>query len=146
AVPGFAVAGETRRDEGNPPVDGVHHGLAVRIEVMCCRLGPAAEDMVEAAGDQQSGEGAQETKAALALRFVQSGMPESGRRMPTDSRSAILAVADVEGAIDEDREAETGAGAELEDPHAALDAVTEGHETHAGKLGKHAAVAGGVTA
>ena len=50
----------------------------------------------------------------------------------------ILAVGDVERAVDQDGEAQAGAGAELEHADAALDAVAQRHQPHAGELRQHA--------
>ena len=52
----------------------------------------------------------------------------------------ILAVGDVERAVDQHREPEAGAGAELEHADAALDAVAQRHQPHAGELRQHAGV------
>src|SRR5690606_34566682 len=60
--------------------------------------------------------------------------PETGRRVPADRHAAIVALRYVEAAIDHHREAQAGAGAELQKPHAAFAAVTERHQPDAGKL------------
>ena len=56
--------------------------------------------------------------------------------MPADGAALVLAVGDVEGAVDQHREAQAGAGAELEKPDAPLDAVAERHQPDAGDLGE----------
>src|SRR4051794_21242662 len=67
-------------------------------------------------------------------------MAEAGRRVPADGGALELAVRDVERPVDQDGEAQAGAGAELERADAALDAVAERGEAHAGELRQHAGV------
>jgi hypothetical protein len=62
-----------------------------------------------------------------------SGSAYHGPTTPVGESQASFA-ADVERAIDQDIEGETGAGAELEHAHAALDAVTERDQSHPSKL------------
>src|SRR3954447_21151877 len=67
-------------------------------------------------------------------------MAEAGRRVPADGGPLVLAVRDVERPVDQDREAQARAGAELEHPDAALDAVAERGQAHAGELREHPGV------
>ena len=96
--------------------------------------------MVEPAGDDQPREGAEPRKAAFAFIFVQARMAKACRRIPADRAPLVLAIGDVERAIDEHREAKAGAGAEFEHADAALDAIAERHQAHARELRKRAAM------
>ncbi len=98
----------------------------------------ASENVIEPAGDEQPGERPREGETILAFIFMQAGMAEPGRRMPTDRLAAELAIGDVERAIDQHGETQPGAGAKLQHPHASLDAVGEGHQAHAGELRQQA--------
>ena len=146
AVPALAVAGEPRRDGADAAVDRMADGLAWAVDIVVGRLVVHEQDVVEPAGDEQAGEGAQPGEAALALIFVQARMAEAGRRMPADRHAAVLAVGDVERAVDQHREAQAGAGAELQHADAALDAVAERHQPHAGELRQRPGVRGDLAA
>ena len=54
--------------------------------------------------------------------------------MPADCHAAIIAVGNVESAVDENREAQAAAGAEFEHSDAPLDAIAESHQSDAGEL------------
>src|SRR5690606_34334664 len=73
-------------------------------------------------------------------------MLEAGRRVPADRQPTIFAVGDVEGTVDEDGEAQPGAAAKLQHSDAALDAVFERHQAHAGKLREGSGTGGDVAA
>jgi hypothetical protein len=96
------------------------------------------------AGEQQPGKRPQPTQAAFALVLVQSGMAKARRRMPADGKPAVLAVGDVHRPVDQNREPQAGPGAELQHADAALHAVSERHQPHAGKLRQRARVGGNV--
>lgn len=115
----------------------VLHRLAAWIIVAVRRHLHRAHRMVEPAGGDEPGEGAREGEAALALVFVQARMPEARRRMPADGMVAVVALRDVEPAIDHHREAQTAAGAELEDAVSPLDSVAQGHKPDARDLRQH---------
>ena len=102
--------------------------------------------MVETAGHHESREGAQPGKTALAFIFMQAGMLEAGRGVPSDRHAAKFAVGDIEGAVDEHGEAQSRSAAEFQHADAALDAVFERHQAHAGKLRKRPGPGGGVAA
>jgi hypothetical protein len=63
-------------------------------------------------------------------------MLEAGRRMPPDRHAAIITIGDVERPVDEHREAQPGAGAELQHANTAFNPVFERHQAHAGELGQ----------
>ena len=130
----LAIAGEPRRDRADAAVDRMADGLPRPVDIVLGRLVVHEQDVVEAAGDQQAGEGAQPGEPALAFILVQARMPEAGRRMPADRHAAILAVGDVQRPVDQHGEAQAGAGAEFEQADAALDAVAQRHQPHAGEL------------
>ena len=77
---------------------------------------------------------------------VQAGMAEARGRVPADRPALVLAVGDVERAVDEDGEAQPGPGAEFEHADAALDPVAERHQAHARELRQRAAMRGDVAA
>src|SRR5579884_2062002 len=108
--------------------------LARAVYVVIGRLVVHEEDVVEAACDHEAGESAQPGEAAFAFIFGKAGMLETGRRVPADRHAAILAIGDVEGAIDKRREAQARAGAKLQHSNAALEPVAERHEPDAGEL------------
>ena len=83
---------------------------------------------------------------ALPFVFVQARMPEAGRRIPADRHALVLAVGDVERAVDQRGEAQARAGAELQHADAALDAIAERHQPHAGELRQHAGALGDLAA
>ena len=66
--------------------------------------------------------------------------------MPADRLALILAIGDVEGAVDQDGEAQAAAGAEFEHPQAALEPVAQRHQPHAGELRQHAGALGDLSA
>ncbi len=66
--------------------------------------------------------------------------------MPSDGLSLEIAISDVEGAIDENGEAQPRTRAELQHANAALEAIAERHEPHAGELRKAAAPLGDLPA
>jgi len=88
-------------------MDRMADKLAWAIDVVIGGLVIHEEDMVEPACDHEAGKAAQPGEPAFALIFGEPGMLEAGRRMPADRHAAIVAIGDVEGAIDEDREAQT---------------------------------------
>ena len=96
------------------------------------------KDMVEPAGQQQAREGSRPGEPALAFIFMQAGMAEPARRMPADRLALVLAIGDVESAVDQCGEAQAAAGAEFQHADAALDAVAKRHQPHAGELRQHA--------
>ena len=90
--------------------------------------------VIEAARDHQARKRAQPAQAALVVIVVQGGMAETGRRMPADRRPPVFAMRDVKGAIDQDLEDQARAGAKLQAADAALEAVAQDRELHAGEL------------
>ena len=75
-----------------------------------------------------------------AARPIDGGNPDpdaaARRRVPADRHAAIVAIGNVEATVDKDGEAKSGAAAELQHPHAALDAVAQRHEPDPGELGQ----------
>src|SRR6185437_4019307 len=100
------------------------------------------ENVIETAGQDQPGEGPRPRQSPLPLVFVQGRMPKSARRMPSDGLPLEIAIRDVEGAVDENGEAQPRTSAKFEHPDAALEAVAERHESHPGELRKRPASLG----
>src|SRR5262245_60584182 len=90
--------------------------------------------VIEPACHHQARERAQPAQAALVVIFMQSGVPETGRRMPADRGAAVFAMGDVKGAVDQHLKDEAGTGAKLQAADAALDPVAQDRELHAGEL------------
>ena len=101
-------------------------GLAeARVDVLRGAGGGGPERMIEPAGREQAGERAQEAPAAVLLGRGERRVARPGRRAPADRDAAILGREQIEAALERDPEGEAGAGAELEQPHAALGTVGE---------------------
>ena len=139
ALPSLAVTAEARGDGADASVDGVLHGLSVRVEILIRRRLIHEEDVIEPAGDDQPREGAQPTETAFAFIFVQAGIAKARGRMPADRQALVVAVGNIHRPVDEHRKAETGAGPELEHTHTALHPVAKRHEAHTGELGQRPA-------
>ncbi|MNR13027.1 hypothetical protein D3C85_1294090 [compost metagenome] len=92
------------------------------------------QDVVQTTGDHQARKGPEPAQAALAFILMQAWMTESRRRVPTHGAAAVLALGDVHGPVDQDREAQPGPGAKLQLAHAPFDAVAQGHQPHAREL------------
>jgi hypothetical protein len=101
--------------------------------------------VIEAAGDDETGERSQPCQAAFAFIFMQARMAEPRRRMPTDRAPLVLALGDVHGAVDQHGKAQACTGAKLQHAHATLNAVGEFEQTHTRKLRQHARMSGHVT-
>src|SRR5690348_8593114 len=73
---------------------------------------------------------------------MQARMPEAAWRMPTDRLALIVAIGDIEGAVDQGGEAKPRSGAEIEHAHAALDAIAQRHKPDTCELREHAGALG----
>src|SRR3546814_17807777 len=104
------------------------------------------EGVVESAGDDQPRKGAQPGEPALAFILVQAGMAKARGRVPADRPALVLAIGDVERAVDEDGEAQPGPGPKFEHADAALDPVAQGPPANARELRQRAPLRGDVPA
>src|SRR3569833_2869342 len=134
SLPALAIPCEPRRNCAAAPMQRMLHGLLGRIDIGVGRHLVHEQDAVEPARHQQPRERPRPGEPSLALVFVEARMLEPGRRVPPNRLPLVLAVANVHRAIDQHGEARAGAGAELEQADAPLDAVLQLHQPHAGKL------------
>ena len=125
ALPALAVAQEPPRNLGDPAVQRIVDRADAGIDVARGVRGRGRQRVVEPAGRQEAGERPQEAPAAALLDRGQRRVARPGRRAPADRDAAILGREQVEAAIERDPEAQAGAGAEVEQAHAALRAVGE---------------------
>ena len=56
-------------------------------------------DVIEAASDEEAGEGAVEAEVALAIQIGERGAPESAGRLPAELRAAPPQRPDIERAV-----------------------------------------------
>src|SRR3546814_3502758 len=94
------------------------------------------QDVVEPAGDDQPRERAQPGEPALALIVVQAGMAKARGRVPADRPPPVLAIGDVERAVDEDGEGQTSAGPKVDRKEHTSNCRTEGASRRAGAARK----------
>ena len=107
-------------------------GLLGRVVVVGGGVLGHEERVLHAAGRQQPA--AEAAQPAQLLRLVVPGSDEPGRALPAEGAPVVLAAADIHRPIDQDVEAEPGAGAELEDAHAPLHPVAALDQAHPGDL------------
>ena len=88
--------------------------------------------VLEAARGQQAA--AEPAEEAEAFGLVEPRAGEAGGRGPGERAAGVLAASDVEGAVDDHVELESGARPELEQPDAPLDAVAERQQPYPGSL------------
>jgi hypothetical protein len=102
--PPLTVANKSRGDRAYTAVETMSDRLLAGIVVGVGRglFGP--QDMIEAASQEETGEGARPSEPLLPLIFVQAGMAETTWRIPADRVTLEFAVGDVESAIDKNRE------------------------------------------
>ena len=134
AVPGLAIAGQSRRNGADAAVDRMADGLPWAVDIMVGRLVVHEQDMVEAAGHHQPGKGPQPGKPPSPSYSCRPGWRKPAGECQPIAWPLIIAVGDVERPVDQHREAQAGAGAEFEHADAALDAVAQRHQPHAGEL------------
>ena len=132
AVPAGAVAGEGRRQVRDAAVQSEALGLLGRVVVVRGGVLGHEERVLHAAGGQQPA--AEAAQPAQVFRLVVPGSDEPGRALPAEGAPVVLAATDVHGAVDQDVEAEPGAGAELQHAHAPLHAVAALDQAHPGDL------------
>ncbi len=99
AFPALTIASQLCRNSANTAMNGVLDRLARLVIIMVRHLVIHEEDMVQTACHHQAGERTHPAKTALALIFMQSRMTETRRRMPADSHATIVAVGNIERAI-----------------------------------------------
>lgn len=134
--PLLAITREPRRDRPDPAMQRVTDVPARAVNIGVAGFVRHEQDVVETAGHHQAGERSQPGKSTLAFIFVQARMFEAGRRIPTDRHAAIVAIGDIEGAVDEHGKAQACPAAEFKHSDSAFDAICKRHEPHAGKLRK----------
>jgi hypothetical protein len=123
ALPARPVAQEPRRRVGDAAVQAVTDFGAVGVGVVARVLLDRAHDVVEAAGAHQPREGAQPAQASLSVVLVQPGAPKPRGRAPAERDAVEFQCAHVHRPVDHQLEGEPAAGAEPQNPDAALRAV-----------------------
>src|SRR3712207_336810 len=107
-------------------------GLLGRIVVMLGSVLRHEERVLQAAGRQQST--AEATQPTQLLRLVVPRPTEPGRALPAQGAPVVFATTDIHRPIDQDVEAEPGAGAELQDAYTTLQPIAVLDQAHPGDL------------
>jgi hypothetical protein len=125
ALPALAIAQQARRNLRDAAVQRIVVPIEAPVDIALGAGGGGRQRLVQAAGREQAGERAQEAPAGVLLGRGEAWMARSGRRAPADRHAAPPRAQKIEAAVDRDLKSKAAAGANVQDPHTALRAISK---------------------
>ena len=142
AVPTLAIAGKPGGDGADTAMKRCRTVFLAGIIIVIGRRLLRAEDMIQAASDQETREGTSPGEPLLSFVLMQAGMAEAALASASRSPGLEVAVGDVEGAIDQNGESQARPvrNSSIRTPRS--NSVAECHQPHACELRQRAASLG----